>query len=172
MKTKLFCFLVAALFAACNISAQEHIQIKTESAVRNGGKFMDITITNTSDKNMRILFLPRGHNINIDGCSRFNLSLLDNNKHVVNNYIAMPLARAIRSGFTFGQPIDIKPHSSKELTHYDFEFIFNCGPGTPKNIESVKWFTVAYLVFYELRNEDNSVVSTHQYKKTTDPIAF
>ena len=63
--TKLFCFFVIiALFADC-ISAQEHIQLKAEATMKDWGKVIAITITNTSDKDIRIVNYPSPTNDNI-----------------------------------------------------------------------------------------------------------
>ena len=92
MKIRLFCFFVIiALFSDC-ISAQEHIQVKAETAMKDWGKVIAITITNTSDKYIRIVNYPSPTNDNIR--SYFYIRFLDGNGQTVTYYNnGVPLMR-------------------------------------------------------------------------------
>ena len=78
MKSRLFCFFVTALFVEC-IFAQEHIQVKAESAINSyGQKHFVFTFTNTSEKDIRI-WVSAYH----PSSSKFSISFLDDNGQVV-----------------------------------------------------------------------------------------
>ena len=168
MKIRLFCFFVIiALFSDC-ISAQEHIQVKAETAMKDWGKAIVITITNTSDNDIRIVYFPSLSN-NVK--SYFTVRFLDGNGQIaVQNYRELPLWRDFEKEIK--KMIILKPHTSEKLDYSVDDILVDLRKHDRAKYDSIKKFTVTYYILYQLVDKDSSVLSRHRYEKTSDPIAF
>lgn len=161
MKIIFFNFFVLSFWAEC-VPAQDHIQVKEESIIKDGKKNIAITITNTSDKEMQIWCRwPSQHS------SYFNIRFLDNNDQIVFQRYELGLIRDYEKEMKM---LIVKPHSSEKLDHYFL--LGDLQKYAREKYDSIKWFIVTYSISYRLSDKDSSVLWRYDYRMTSDRIAF